>query len=138
MVLTTRTEPIDGVKSRAQRMHVDLADDGELRSLRTVATSLNGAPPKAIPAGTDLENVSSDPCGGCVGCGPGSDCEHLTDECNWEATWQCVVSAGGCAYCVRFAGWFPCIACALLACPLAVDACCTSTNEVCGASVFPT
>ncbi|NYE47541.1 hypothetical protein HDA32_002661 [Spinactinospora alkalitolerans] len=133
-------EPVDGIKTRAHRLHVEHGSSPEHPFLSTLAHSINGAVPTPIPEG-DLDTLSADPCGGCnLSCGPGNPCEekHLTEQCNWEATWQCVAGLGGCALCVTCGGWFTCIACALASCPAAVDACCTSTDTLCAICVYPT
>lgn len=132
--------PVDGLESQAQRMHVEHGVSEEHPILTTVAQSINGAIPTA-PENSDLGTLSSDPCGGCnLECGPGNSCgeEHLTSQCNWEATWQCVLSLGGCALCAGCSGWFMCIGCAITACPTAVDSCCSSAEQVCARCVYPT
>ncbi|MBR8742629.1 hypothetical protein [Nocardiopsis sp. MG754419] len=133
-------EPLDGVLTQAHRIHVDHGTTEEHPELSTISYSVNGAVPRAPQEG-DLETLANDPCGGCnLSCGPGNSCgeEHLTSQCNWEATWQCVLGLGGCALCTACSGWFTCIGCAITACPTAVDACCTSASEVCARCVYPT
>lgn len=133
-------EPLDGVQTQAHRIHVDHGTSEDHPVLSTVSYSVNGAVPSEVRE-EDLGSLDHDPCGGChLSCGPGNPCgeEHLTSQCNWEATWQCVLGLGGCALCVGCSGWFMCIGCAITACPTAVDACCTSASEVCARCVYPT
>ncbi|WP_017556425.1 hypothetical protein [Nocardiopsis baichengensis] len=133
-------EPVDGVQTQVHRLHVEHGSTDDHPRLSTVAHSVNGDVPSPVED-NDLNVLNDDPCGGCnLSCGPANTCgeKHLTSQCNWEATWQCVLGLGGCALCAGCSGWFMCIGCAITACPTAVDACCTSSDQVCATCVYPT
>lgn len=141
LIHTRRTEPVDGFISRAQHMHVDLQESGDLSAFENVAVSVNGHVPVPVPQDADPLKLASDPCGGCnLSCGPGNTCgeKHMTEECDWAATWQCVAGTVSCIGCLSCSGWFYCILCAMASCPAAVDACCSSAHAVCSTCVYPT
>ncbi|WP_211718387.1 hypothetical protein [Nocardiopsis sp. MG754419] len=130
---------VNGLNTMTHRLHVDHEAGDEGPKLTTVAWSFNGAEPWEVPD-TDGDTLSSDPCGPCTGPPGNPSGGRLQQACNWEATWQCMLSAGECGLCAASCtgGWFACTACMVTNCVGAYNDCCTSTTPVCGPCGLPT
>jgi hypothetical protein len=130
------SEPLNDVRSSAHRLDVDHSvPNGPL--LKTAAWSVNGARPTPVPQ-AELDDLRRDPCGGCPITAI-HDETYLGGQCNWVATSDCLLGAGGCTLCAApGVGWFKIVTCAFQSCPTAYKACCPSTDPVCFPCAPPT
>lgn len=122
------SEPVDGVGTYTHRLNVD-QDFPDGPRLTTAARSINGAIPRELED-ADLRTMSQNPCGGCNGVCQTSG-EELTNQCNWDWTWSCIGSVGGCAVCMPCSIKWQCLACVALSCGSIMSSCCSSYTTLC-------